>query len=117
MVAGDEFEGDEAEAGGEGAAGVEEPEVGRGPFLEVAADPADEGVGGEEGEIIETDDGGVDRFRREPGEEGEAYRQQMSKGDAIEKVERDRPEEPDLLAGALGRRGSEEAERAGDREA
>lgn len=42
MMAGEEFEGDEAEAGAEGTRGVEEPEVRGGPFLEVAADPADQ---------------------------------------------------------------------------
>jgi len=41
-MAGDEFEGEEAEAGAEGAGGVEEPEIRGGPFLEVAADPADQ---------------------------------------------------------------------------
>ena len=61
-MAGDEFEGDEAEAGAEGEGGVEEPEGGGGHRLVEAADPADHGVGGEEGEIIEVDDSGVDRF-------------------------------------------------------
>ena len=36
MVAGSEFEDEEAEAGTEGAAGVEEPEGRGGPFLEEA---------------------------------------------------------------------------------
>lgn len=117
MMTGQEFEKDETEAGAGGAAGVEEPEGGGGPFLQVPADPADEGVREEEREIIQADDGGVDRFRREAGEEGEAHGQQMSKGDAVQKMKRDGPEEADLLSGALGRGGGEEAERAGDREA
>jgi hypothetical protein len=59
MMASEEFEEDEAEAG----AGVEEPEVrGRHRFVE-AADPEDEGVAEEEGEIIQADDVGVNRFR------------------------------------------------------
>src|SRR5437764_9776088 len=68
VIPGDEFEDDEAEAGAEGEGGVEEPEVGGGPFLEEAADPADHRVRGEEGEIIKADDGGVDCFRRVLGE-------------------------------------------------
>src|ERR1700752_2561222 len=60
----DEFENDEAQPGAEGEGGVEEEEIGGGPFLEEATDPADHGVGGEEGEVIEADDRGVDRFRR-----------------------------------------------------
>jgi len=55
-MAGDEFEEDEAKAGAGGAAGVEEPEVCGGPFLEEAADPADEGVRQEEGKIIQADE-------------------------------------------------------------
>jgi hypothetical protein len=51
-MSGEKFEENEAEAGAEGAGGVEEPESGGGPFLEVAADPADEAVREEEGEII-----------------------------------------------------------------
>ena len=117
MMAGDEFESDEAEAGTEGEGGVEEPEGGGGHRFVEAADPADEGVGGEEGEIIKADDCGVDRFRRDLGEEGETHRQQMGEGDAVEKVERDRPEEPDLVPRALGRGSGEEAESAADREA
>lgn len=42
MVSGDELEENEAEAGTEGEAGVEEPEICGGPFLEEAADPADQ---------------------------------------------------------------------------
>jgi hypothetical protein len=38
-----EFEGEEAEAGTENAAEVEQPEVGGAPFLEEAADPVDRG--------------------------------------------------------------------------
>ena len=102
MMAGDEFEEDEAEAGAEGEGGVEEPEVCGGPFLQIAADPADNRVGSEEGQIIEADDGGVDRFRRESGEQRETHRQEMGERDAIQKVERDGPEEADLLSGALG---------------
>jgi hypothetical protein len=44
MMAGDEFEEDETNAGAGGEAGVEEPEVRGGPFLQVAADPADESI-------------------------------------------------------------------------
>ncbi len=64
---------------------MQEPEVGRGPFVVEAADPADHGVGGEEGEIIEADDGGVDHFGRDFGEEDEADRKHVSEGDAVEK--------------------------------
>jgi hypothetical protein len=40
MMAGDEFEGDEVQPGGEGAAGVEEPEGGGGHrFVEAAIQP------------------------------------------------------------------------------
>ena len=41
MTLHDEFEDDETKAGTEGEGGVEEPEIGGGPFLEKAADPAD----------------------------------------------------------------------------
>ncbi len=60
-MADDEFEEQEAKPGAGGEAGVEQPEGGRGPCLVEAADPADHGVGGEEGQIVEADDGGVDR--------------------------------------------------------
>jgi hypothetical protein len=72
-MAGEEFEEDEAEAGAGGAAGVEEP-GGGGSFLQVAADPANESVREEEGEIIEAENSGVNRFRREPGEKGDRRR-------------------------------------------
>ena len=62
------------------------------------ADPADETVGREEGQIIEADDRGADRFRRDLGEERQPYRQEMREGDVVEKVKRDRPEEPDFLS-------------------
>jgi hypothetical protein len=62
MMAGDEFEEDEAEAGAGGAAGVEEPEGGGGHRFVEAADPADEGVREEEGEIIQADDDGLSIF-------------------------------------------------------
>ncbi len=39
-----------------------------------------------------------------------------AKRDAVEKVERDRPEQPDFLPRALRRGGGEQAEHAGDRE-
>jgi hypothetical protein len=39
-----EFEDNEAQPGAEGEGGVEEPEVGGGPFLEEAAHPADHGI-------------------------------------------------------------------------
>jgi hypothetical protein len=48
-MAGDEFEGNEAEPGAGGAAGVEDPEIGGEPFLDEASDPAD-GVAGGEGQ-------------------------------------------------------------------
>lgn len=62
-MVGEKFEEDEAKAGAGGEAGVQEPEVcGWHRFVE-AADPDDEGVAEEEGEIILADDGGVNRFR------------------------------------------------------
>src|SRR5437588_3151802 len=102
MMPGDKFEEDETEAGAEGEGGMEEPEVRRGPFLEEAADVADHRVGGEEGEIIEADDRGVDRFRRVLCKQRQTDRQHVGETDAVQEVERDRPEEPDLLSGALG---------------
>ena len=76
-MADDEFEDHKAKARAGGEAGVEQPEVrGRHRLVE-AADPADEGVGGEEGQVIEADDRGVDRLGRVLGEEREADRQKM----------------------------------------
>ena len=63
----DEFEEHEAKARAQGEAGVEQPEGGRRHRLVEAADPADEAVGGEEGQIIEADDRSVDRFGRDLG--------------------------------------------------
>ena len=68
-----ELEDYKAEAGAEGEGGVEEPEGGGGHRLEKAADPAHHAVAGEKGQIIKADDSGVDRFRRDPREEGEAH--------------------------------------------
>jgi hypothetical protein len=112
----DEFEEEEAKARAGGAAGVKQPESRRRHRLVEAADPADETVGGEEGQIIKADDRGVDRFGRDFGEERERYRQKMGEGDAVEKVKRDRPEEPDFLSRDLPRGGGEQSENAGDRE-
>src|SRR5687768_12349091 len=116
MMTGDELEEDEAEAGAEGEGGVEEPEGGGGHRFEEAADPADDAVAGEEGQIVEADDGGVDRFGRKPGEEGEANGQEMREGDAVDDVETERPEEADLFAGAVSGRGGDQAHGAADGE-
>jgi hypothetical protein len=57
----EEFEKEEQRpANGQGTA--EKPEVRRGPFLEEAADPANQCVGAEEREIIKADDRSVDCF-------------------------------------------------------
>ncbi len=93
VMADDEFEEEEAKARARGEAGVEQPEGGGGHGLVEAADPADHGVGEEEGQVIEADDGGVDRFGRDFGEKGEADRQEMGEGDAVQEMEGDRPEE------------------------
>src|SRR3954462_8969214 len=98
MPANDELEDDEAEARACREGGVQEPEVCGGPFLEEAAHPADRRVGGEERQVVEADDGGVDGFGRVAGEEREADREHVSEGDAVEEVEGDRPEESDLLS-------------------
>ena len=98
----DKLEEHEAQPRDGSEACVQEPEVCRGHRFVEAADPADHGVGGEEGEIVETNDGGVDRFRRILREEREADRQHVGETDAVEKVECDRPEKPDFLSGALG---------------
>jgi hypothetical protein len=47
MMAGDEFEHHETNPEADSEAGVEEPEVPRGPFLEATADRADHDVRGE----------------------------------------------------------------------
>lgn len=44
--------------------------------------------------------------RREPGEEGEAHRQEMSEGDAGQEIKRDGPEEADLCPNTGGRNGA-----------
>ena len=93
-----ELENDEAEAGSSCEADVEEPEVCRRHRLVKASDPADKAIAEEEGQVIEADDGGVDRLGRVLGEEGEADRQEMGEGDAVDNVESDRPEEPDFMA-------------------
>ena len=81
----DEFEEHEAKARAQGEPGVEQPEGGRRHRFVEAADPADETVGGEEGQIVEADDRGVDRFGRDLGEERETYRQEM--GDLAKKID------------------------------
>ena len=58
-------------------------------------------VDGDGQDVVIAADGGVDRFRREPGEEGEAHRQEMGEGDAVEKVEGDRPEKSNFVSRAL----------------
>jgi hypothetical protein len=115
-MAGNEFEDQEAEARGGGERSVEQPEGSRRHRLVKASDPADQAVGGEEGQVIQTDDGGVDRFRRVLGEQGEADRQKMGESDAVDEVERDWPEEPNLVTGLLRRGGGEKAERSTDGE-
>jgi len=52
VMANHEFEEHEAKARASGEAGVEQPESGRRHRLVKAADPADETVGAEEGQII-----------------------------------------------------------------
>ena len=93
------------------AGDVEQPEGRRRQARIEAADPADESVGDEEGEIIEPDHRGVDRLGRDLGEEREADRQDMREADAVEKVEHHRPEQADLAAVRLGQRGHEQAQR------
>ncbi len=86
---------------------MEQPEGGRWHSLVEPADITNEAVGSEKGEIVEADDGGVDRLGRDFSKERETDRQEMREGDAVEEVERDRPEEPDLLSRALRRGGGE----------
>ena len=109
MVADDKLENDEAKAGAGGEAGVHEPEGGGRHRLVEAANPADEAIGAEEGQVIEADNGGVDRFGRVLGEEREADRQEVGEADAVDDMECDRPKQSNLVARALGRGGSEKA--------
>ena len=113
-MAGDEFEDYKAKARAGGEAGVEQPEVrGRHRLVE-AADPADKGIGEEEGQVIEADDCGVDRLWPVLGEEREAYGQQMGESDAVDDMEGDRPKEPDFVARDPSGSGYDEAHHAGD---
>lgn len=114
VMADDKFEDEEAETRAGGEASMEQPEGGGRHRLVEAADPADHGVGGEEGQIIKADDGGVDRFGRILREEDETDRQEMGEGDAVDDVKGDRPEEPYFVAQALGGGGGDDAERAAD---
>ena len=113
---GDEFKQDKAKSRARGEGGVEEPEVGRRPFLEKASDPADEAVAGEEGQVVKANNGGVNGFGRIPGEEGETDGLKMGERDAIDNVEADGPEESDLFAWSSGARGGDEAHGAADGE-
>ena len=87
MAADHELEDHKAKPRARGEAGVDEPEACGRHRLAEAADPADETVRDKEGQVIEPDDRGVDRFRRILGEEREADRQQMGEADAVQEVE------------------------------
>src|SRR6476660_5105424 len=113
-MAGDEFEDYKAEARASGETRVEQPKVRGRHCLVEAADPTDEGIGEEKGQVIETDDGGVDRLGTVLGEEREAYGQKVGESDAVDDVESDRPKEPDFVARDPSGSGYDEAHHAGD---
>ena len=114
IMADDEFEDYKAKARAGGETGVKQPEVRGRHCLVEAADPADESVGEEEGQVVKADDGGIDRLGRVFGEEREAYGQEMGEGDAVDYMESDRPKEPDFVARDPSGSGYDEAHHAGD---
>ena len=115
VMAGDEFEDHKAKARAGGEAGVEQPEVRRRHCLVEAADPADEGVGEEEGQVIEADDGGVDRLGRVPWRRARGLLgRRWAKAMLLTNVEGDRPKEPDFVARDPRGSGYDEAHHAGD---
>ena len=70
---------------------VHEPELCRGHFFENAADPADEIVRGEEVQIINADDGGGQRGRRDACVERERDREDVREPDAVQDVKGNEP--------------------------
>ena len=82
---------EEDDAGYSTKRGMQEPEMCRGHFFEKAADPADEIVRGKEGQVINADDGGGQRGRRNAGVKGERDGEDVRKTNAVEQMKGDEP--------------------------
>ena len=87
---------EEDDAGDAAESCVQEPEVCRRHFFQETADPADEIVGREEGQIINSDDGGGQGSRRNPRIKRKRNGKDVGEPDAVEHVECDEPADRNL---------------------
>src|ERR1700730_10130596 len=79
------------DAGNSGERGMQQPELCRRHFLEETANPADEIIRGEEGEIVNANDRGRQCGRGDACVKCERNGKDIRKSGAVQDVERDKP--------------------------